>query len=284
MPFVSSREMQEQARHDGYAVVGFAAYNLETVKAAIDVAESLRAPIMIQTTPSTLAYAGIAYMASMVRIRAERATIPVALHLDHGNSLELVQECIAQGFTSVMIDGSGLPYEENVLLTRSVVNAAHAAGVAVEAELGQIGGVEDDLSVDEALARHVDFVQVQDFVQRTGIDAFAPAVGTAHGMYKTEPTVDLLLLERIGQVIAKPLVLHGASGLPDKIVRTAIQTGVAKINIATELKVQFASALRAYLVSHPEESDIRRYMNEAVNAYKEVVASKIRLAAADCRY
>lgn len=280
MSLVSSKEMLARARQEGYAVVGFAAYNLETVKAAIDMAETLRAPLLIQTTPSTLAHAGIDYMASMVKIRAEKAGIPVALHLDHGNSLELVKQCIAHGFTSVMIDGSELPYEENIHLTKSVVEVAHRAGVVVEAELGRIGGVEDDRTVDEEAARHADFALVEDFVDRTGIDSFAPAIGTAHGMYQSVPSLDLSLLGNIAQVVSLPIVLHGASGLPDYLVKDAIKAGIAKINIATELKVQFARSLRSYLVDHPEETDIRKYIGEAVLAYKAVVEQKIRLAGA----
>jgi len=284
MSLVSSLEMLTHARQEEYAVVGFAAYNLETVKAAIDMAETLRAPILIQTTPSTLAHAGIEYIASMVKIRAEEATIPVALHLDHGNSLELVKQCIFHGFTSVMIDGSELPYEDNVRLTKSVVDIAHRAGVVVEAELGRIGGVEDDMTVEEEAARHADFTLVENFVERTGIDSFAPAIGTAHGMYQSIPSLDLPLLTSIGRVIQIPIVLHGASGLPDSLVRESIKKGIAKMNIATELKVQFARALRNYLIEHPDEFDIRKYIGEAITAYKTVVEQKIRLAGADGKY
>lgn len=284
MPLVTTQEMLRNSQNEGYAVVGFAAYNLETVKTLVHTADKLGAPLMIQTTPGTIDNAGIEYLAAIVRIAAEKASIPVALHLDHGESLERVKQCLDNGYTSIMIDGSSLPYEENIKLVQEAVQLAHAKGVPVEAELGQIGGVEDDLSVDEADARYTDPDLAADFVERTGLDSLAIAIGTAHGLYKGEPKLDINRLAEIRKKVSVPLILHGASGVPDHTILQTIQNGIAKINIATELKIPFANGLRQFFIDHPNESDPRKYFKPAQQAYASVVEEKIRLAGADRRY
>ncbi len=284
MTLATTQDMLKKAQLERFSVVGFAAYNLETVQTLVATAERLRAPLMIQTTPGTIDHAGIEYLSAIVNIAARKATIPVALHLDHGESMERVRACLAHGYTSIMIDGSHLPYEENVGLVKEVVAMAHREDVGVEAELGRIGGVEDELSVDEREARYTDPDMAQDFVARTGIDSLAIAIGTAHGMYKGEPQLDLDLLSTISQRVSIPLVLHGASGLPDALIRETIRRGIAKMNIATELKIPFAEGLRAYLHDHPDESDPRKYFRQAQQAYGAVVEEKIRLAGAQGRY
>lgn len=281
MPLVTSRDMLAKAQQGGYAVVGFAAYNLETVRTLVETADMLKAPLMIQTTPGTIDNAGIEYLSALVRVAAEKASIPIALHLDHGDSLDRVRLCLEHGYTSIMIDGSHLPYEENVALVSEAVKMAHAKGVPVEAELGQIGGVEDDLQVDEKNAGYTDPDQAADFVERTGLDSLAVAIGTAHGLYIHEPKLDVERLSAIRQRVSVPLVLHGASGVPDELVRETVRRGIAKINIATELKHPFAHSLRDYFQEHPGETDPRKYFKPAQKAYAAVVEEKIRLAHAD---
>ena len=277
MPLVTTQDMFRKAQQDGYAIVGLAAYNLETVKTLVETAETLKSPVMIQTTPGTIDNAGIEYLSALVKITTEKASIPVALHLDHGTSLELVKLCLEHGYTSIMIDGSALAYEENVALVREAVKLAHAKGVPVEAELGRIGGAEDDLAVAEANAGYTDPDMAVDFVTRTGLDSLAIAIGTAHGLYKGTPKLDLKRLSQIREKVSVPLVLHGASGVPDELVRETIQLGIAKINIATELKITFAQALRQFLSEHPNESDPRKYFKVAQHAYATVVKEKIQL-------
>ena len=280
MGLVSSQGLLTRAQHDGYAVAGFAAYNLETVRTLLETADALKAPVLVQTTGSTIDYVGLPYLAAIVRMVAETVSVPVALHLDHGQSLDRVRAALSHGYTSIMVDGSKMAYEDNVAFVRAAVRMAHAQGVPVEAELGRIGGVEDDLKLEEAEATLIDPDQAVDFVERTGCDFLAPAIGTAHGMYRGAPRLDFDRLDRVRERVSVPLVLHGASGLPDELVGRAVKHSVAKINIASELKAAYGEALRAYLMAHPEENDPRRYFRPAVAAYRAVVEAKIRLAGA----
>ncbi|MCF8566669.1 tagatose-bisphosphate aldolase subunit GatY [Alicyclobacillus tolerans] len=284
MPLTTTVEMFKKARQEGYAVVGFAAYNLETVRTLVETADELKAPLMVQTTPSNIDNAGIEYLAAIVKIAAEKASIPVALHLDHGDSIERVKLCLEHGYTSVMIDGSALPYEENMALVQEAVKLAHAKGVPVEAELGRVGGVEDDLSVDEADARYTNPELATEFVEKTGLDSLAIAIGTAHGLYKGEPKLDFERLSLIASKVAVPLVLHGASGVPDESIRETVRRGIAKINIATELKIPFADGLREYFRENPDGSDPRQIFKPAQRNYAAVVKEKILLAGAANRY
>ncbi|MCL6516660.1 class II fructose-bisphosphate aldolase family protein [Alicyclobacillus sp.] len=282
MPLVRMMDVYARAQRQSWAVVGFAAYNLETVQALVQTADRLGAPVLVQTTPSNIDNAGIHLLAALVRAAADRVSVPVGLHLDHGDSIDRVRQCLEYGYTSVMIDGSHLPYAENVALTREAVRLAHARGVPVEAELGHVGGVEDDMA--EAEAAYTDPDLAADFVEKTGVDALAVAIGTAHGLYRGEPKLDFDRLRAIRKRVSVPLVLHGASGVPDAAIRRAIAEGIVKINIATELKIPFAAALRTYLVENPEDSDPRRYFKPAQSAYAAVVAKKIRLAGAEGQY
>lgn len=284
MPLTTTVEMFKRARKESYAVVGFAAYNLETVRALVQTANDLEAPVMVQTTPSNIDNAGIEYLAAIVKIAAERAAVPVALHLDHGDSIERVKACLEHGYTSIMIDGSGLPYEENVALVQEAVKLAHAKGVPVEAELGRVGGVEDDLSVDEANVRYTNPELAAEFVERTGLDSLAIAIGTAHGMYKGEPKLDFGRLSLIASKVPVPLVLHGASGVPGESIRETVRRGITKINIATELKIPFADGLREYFQENPDGSDPRKIFKPAERNYAAVVKEKILLAGAIGRY
>ena len=284
MPYSTTSEMLADAKSKGYAVVGFSVYNLETAKELVHTANRLRAPLIIQTTPKTIDLFGLEYITAIVRIAANAVGTPVSLHLDHGNSFNLAIKCLEHGYSSIMIDGSHLPYNENVGLVHEVVTRAHAIGVPVEAELGRIGGVEDDLSVEEQDAGYTDPNAAADFVERTGIDSLAVSIGTAHGMYHRPPKLNFELLRKIRSVVPIPLVLHGASGIPDHAIQQAIQSGISKINIATELKLEFATALRDFLSSHPNEIEPRSYLAPALNAYAKVVEHKIALANAVNRF
>lgn len=277
MPLVTSKEMLEDARQNGYAVAAFATHHLEVMKAVVEAAEELDSPVIFQTTPSTIRYVGIDYMVAMARVAAQTSHIPIALHLDHGDSFHTVIECLRAGYTSVMIDGSALPFVDNVALVQKVTEAAHAVGVPVEAELGTIGGVEDEVKVDETDAVFTDPALAEEFVAQTGIDSLAPAFGTAHGVYQGEPKLDFARLDEIHRRVGIPLVMHGASGVPDDRVRESLKYGISKINLSTELKISFAEELRRYLVDHPDESDPRQLFVSAREAVKEIAKEKIRL-------
>ncbi len=280
MGLVSSQGLLSQAQREGYAVAGFAAYNLETVRTLLETADALKAPVLVQTTGGTIDYVGLPYLAAIVGMVAQTVSIPVALHLDHGDSLDRVRDALSHGYTSIMVDGSKMAYEDNVAFVRAAVGMAHARGVPVEAELGRIGGVEDELQVADAEATLIDPDQAADFVARTGCDFLAPAIGTAHGMYRGVPHLDFDRLDQVREKVSVPLVLHGGSGLPDKLVVSAVKHGMAKINIASELKEAYGEALRAHLIAHPAENDPRRYFLPAAAAYRAVVEAKIRLAGA----
>jgi fructose-bisphosphate aldolase class II len=222
-------------------------------------------------------YMNIEYTVAMCKAAAEKASVPVILHLDHGSSFEVVLKCIRAGFSSIMIDASHYPLEENIARTKQVVHACHTLGIDVEGELGRIGGVEDDLSVDEkdaSLARPEEAVRL---VQETGIDALAPAIGSAHGMYKGDPELDFDRLATIRDLTGVPLVLHGGSGIPDEDIRKAISLGVSKINVNTENQVAFTKKIREILGKDENLYDPRKYLGPAREAIKETVREKIRL-------
>lgn len=277
MPLVNTKKMLEDAKKNKYAVGAFNVHNLETLKAVVKAAYEMKSPLILQTTPGTIKHAGEDYIAAMAKVASEKYDIPIALHLDHGNSFELVVKCIRAGYTSVMIDGSMLPYEENVELTKKVVEVAHAAGVTVEAELGSIVGVEDDMYVKEDKSAFTDPKMAADFVEKTGVDSLAIAIGTAHGMYKGEVKLDFERLKEIASLVDIPLVLHGASGVPDELVKKAIALGICKLNIATELKIPFANAIKEVFKNNPDESDPRKFLAPGEKAIEEVVKEKIKL-------
>lgn len=244
MPLVTSKELLFDAQKNGYAVGAFNAENMEMVQAIIAAAEELGAPVIIQTTPSTVKYASTALYAANVRAAAEAASVPVCLHLDHGNSFELCESALENGYTSVMIDGSQKAFEENIALTQKVVAKAHQMGIPVEAELGTVGGKEDDLEAQGGCTLPREALE---FVKRTGIDSLAVAIGTAHGVYKKEPKLDVERLKEICAIVSVPLVLHGASGLSDDAVRECIKQGICKVNFATELRQAYTKGVREAL-------------------------------------
>ena len=239
MPFVTTGEMMKQAQAGAYAVGAFNAENLEMVQAIIAAAEAEKAPVIIQTTPGTLKYAGPECFAGLVSRLARDAKVPVALHLDHGNSYELAEKCTQEGYTALMIDGAKLPVEENIALTRSVVEMA--GSLPVEAELGTVGGKEDGM---EAKPQYTDPDEAAEFVNRTGISSFAVAIGTAHGIYKGEPKLDLDRLSEVRAKVDIPLVLHGTSGVPEDQVRACIARGICKVNYATDLRIAFTEGVK----------------------------------------
>lgn len=273
---VSSKEMLNKARQNNYAIAAFNIHNLETLKATVEAAEEEDAPLILQTTPGTCEYAGIDYLVAMAHTASNKADIPIALHLDHGNSLDLAIKCIDSGYTSVMIDGSMLPFDENVSLVKQVVEYAHKKQVQVEAELGHISGVEENISSSREVL--TDPKEAAEFVNRTGVDSLAIAVGTAHGVYKGKPEIRFDIIQNIRQLVNVPLVLHGCSGVPEEDVKQAIKCGICKINIATDIKIAFADELKKFFVSQPDETDPRKYFKPAIKAVKEVVKSKIHMA------
>lgn len=277
MALVTVAELAQRAAQGGYAVGAFNLNNMEILQAVIEAAEEERSPVILQASQGGLKYAGIDYIVAMARVAAERASVPVALNLDHGTSFEQAMQCIRKGFSAVMVDGSMLEFEDNVALVRRVADVAHAVGVSVEAELGKIGGTEDDIVVAEKDAMMTDPDEAAEFVERAKPDLLAVAIGTAHGVYKGEPRLDFDRLLAIKGKVSIPLVLHGASGVPDDAIRRACQLGITKINIDTELRVAFSSAVRDTLVSNPKEIDPRKILGPAREAMKRVVKEKMRL-------
>ena len=222
MPLVSSKIMLTAAQRGHYAIAAFNIHNLETLKAVVETAREERAPVILQATPGTCRHAGIDFLFAMTKTAAQEADIPIALHLDHGDDVDLAFKCIDGGFTSIMVDGSKLPFEQNVEMVKKVIDYARPRGVQVEAELGRVGGVEEELSVSEYEAAMTEPEKAAEYVERTGVDSLAVAIGTAHGMYKGEPKLDFERLEKIKKLVAVPLVLHGCSGVPDEMVKKAI--------------------------------------------------------------
>ena len=272
MPFVTAGEMLKKAQEGGYAVGAFNAENMEMVQASLAAAEAENAPVMIQTTPGTLMYAGPKCFAGLVSRLARDAKVPAVLHLDHGNSYELAEECAREGYTSLMIDGSKLPFEENIALTRRVV--AMACGLPVEAELGTVGGKEDGM---EAKPQYTDPDEAAEFVRRTGISSFAVAIGTAHGVYKGEPKLDLDRLSAVRAKVEIPLVLHGTSGVPEDQVRECIRRGICKVNYATDLRIAFTAGVKKAIAEQPDAFDPKKYLAAGRNAVEERVRELIRL-------
>ncbi|WP_027417728.1 tagatose bisphosphate family class II aldolase [Aneurinibacillus terranovensis] len=281
---VNTKEMLIKAQKEGYAVPAFNIHNLETIQVIVETANQLRSPVILAATPGTFSYAGRDYIQAIAEVAAKRYDTPIALHLDHHETLEEIKASLELGTKSVMIDASHHPFEENIKRVKEVADLAHTYGATVEAELGRLGGQEDDLVVDEADSFYTDPASAREFVERTGIDSLAVAIGTAHGLYKSEPKLDFDRLAKVREVVDVPLVLHGASGIPFEDVRRCIDLGACKVNIATELKIPFSDALRKFLVENPDASDPRKYMEPAKKAMKEAVIEKITMCKSDGTY
>lgn len=262
------------AQEQKFAVGAFNVYNLESVQAVISAAEKMKAPVIVQTSEKAIAYAGIAELAGLIKTRAKESPVPVVFHLDHGRTHDLLYDCLEHGYTSVMFDGSHLPYKDNIHWTKEVVRRAHRKGISVEAEIGTVGGVEDDVSAEEGLT---DPVTAAEFARETHCDALAIGIGNNHGKPKKGERLHLDVLARIRQTVHTPLVLHGASSTPDDKIKEAIRLGITKINIDTDLRVAFSEAERAVLEKDKEIYDPRAILTPAKEAMEETVMQKIAL-------
>jgi fructose-bisphosphate aldolase class II len=300
MGLVTSTELFKRAQEGGYAIGAFNVNNMEIIQGIVDAAKEEKSALILQVSAGARKYANSIYLKKLVEAAVEDSDLDIVLHLDHGENLDIVKQCIDDGFTSVMIDASHYPFEENVRITKEVVDYAHARGVVVEAELGKLAGVEDAVSVAKEDATYTDPDEAVEFVKRTGIDSLAVAIGTSHGAYKFkgEPKLDFERLEKIGMMLPDtPLVLHcastvlpefvelcnkyggdipGAQGVPEEMLRRAAQMNVAKINIDTDLRLAMTAAIRQFMVENPSEFDPRKYLGPARAAIKGMVQHKIR--------
>lgn len=276
MPLVTTKQLMLAAQKGKYAIGAFNVENMEMVQAVVAAAEELKSPVIMQTTPSTVKYADLAYFYANVKAAAEQVSVPVVMHLDHGNSFELAMRALRIGYTSIMIDGSHSSFEENIAVTKAVVDACHPSYIPVEAELGKIGGKEDDLDGGEGGGYTVPS-EALEFVQRTGVDSLAVAIGTAHGVYKGVPRLDVDRLSEIREVVSLPLVLHGTSGIPDEAVKECISRGICKVNYATDLRIAFSKGVNEVLMENPDTIDPKKYNARGREYVKEYVMNKIQV-------
>ena len=300
MPLVTSKEMFKKAYKGGYAIGAFNVNNMEIIQGIVEAGKEENAPLILQVSAGARKYAQPVYLKKLVEAAVGYSGLPIVLHLDHGDSFEICKACVDDGFTSVMIDGSKYPFEENIALTKKVVDYAHSKGVVVEAELGRLSGIEDAVSVSERDAAFTDPDEAVEFVERTGVDSLAIAIGTSHGAYKFkgEPRLDFERLEKISSMLPNfPLVLHGASsvpqefveicnkyggqipgakGVPEDMLRKAAEMGVCKINIDTDLRLAMTASIRKYLAENPSHFDPRQYLGPGREAIKQMVIHKMR--------
>lgn len=277
MPLVSMKEMLEKAKAGKYAVGQFNLNNLEFTQAVLQAAQEEQSPVICGVSEGAARYmGGFETVVAMVKglMKEYGITVPVAIHLDHGSSFEKCMQAMNAGFTSVMIDGSSLPLDENISLTKKVVEAAHAIGVSVEAELGRVGGQEDDLIVPEEV--YAIPSECEKLVAETKVDCFAPALGSVHGPYKGEPNLGFKEMEEVMNLTQVPLVLHGGTGIPTKDIQQAISLGTAKINVNTENQISSAKRVREVLAEKPDLYDPRKYLGPARDAIRETVIGKMR--------
>lgn len=276
MELITTKQILKQAQEGNYAIGAFNVENMEMVMAVISAAEEMNSPVIMQTTPSTVKYAGLDYFLANARVAASNAKVPVVMHLDHGSSFELAAQALRAGYTSIMIDGSHSDFESNIEISKAVVDMCKPSGVAVEAELGKVGGKEDDLDGGDG-DLYTDPIEAKEFVERTGVDSLAIAIGTAHGMYKGEPKLDLERLSEIRKVVSVPLVLHGGSGIPDWKVQEAIKRGICKVNYATELRIAYTDGINKYLKANPDTIDPKKYNKAGIDEVKKFVIEKIQV-------
>lgn len=282
---LSTREMLLKAQKYGYAVPAFNIHNLETLQVVVETAMELRSPVIVAGTPSTIEeYAGPDYVKAMAEVASNRYNIPIAIHLDHFEDVQAIKKNIDLGFRSCMIDASKHEFEKNIAIVKEVVEYAHRFDTTVEAELGKLGGREDDLVIDEKDAMYTNPDDAVEFVERTGIDSLAVAIGTAHGLYKGKAKLDFDRLKEIREKVSIPLVLHGASDVPDELVKKAISLGICKVNVATDLKIPFSDAVKEFFHDNPKESDPRKYMTPGKEAMKKIVKHKIEVCGSNNRY
>ncbi len=270
------KQMLAVARRDGWAVAAFNPVDYGSMKALIAAATNLEAPVILQTSAKTVKYYGHEPIVSWARELGAATVVPIALHLDHGKDPQMIARCIETGWTSVMIDASDKPYEENLALTKEIVALANKRGVGVEAELGEIGGVEEDVIVAEGKDHNADITQALGFCREVDLAVFAPAIGTAHGFYKREPTIAWNVLEEISNATSTPLALHGGTGLSDEIIQRCIHFGCSKINISTNLKHVFIDSFVTYHQEHPQEYEPLKPLAAQAAAVTALAAEKIR--------
>lgn len=303
---VTTKELFTKALEQRYAIGAFNVNNMELLQSVVEAAEDLKSPLILQVSPSAKKYFQKNYLIKMIEASLQSSSIPLVLHLDHGDSFELCKECIDEGFSSVMIDGSSFDFEKNIEITKQVVDYAHNFGVTVEAELGKLSGIEDDISVENHEAIYTDPNKALEFVRLTGCDSLAVAIGTSHGAYKfkSEPKLDFDRLVKIKELVGQnfPVVLHGASsvlsdlvkinnnfggrienalGVPEEMLMEAIKFGVAKINVDTDIRLAFSGAVRQYLTQNPSEFDPRKYLGIGRQSVKELVKRKIKVFGSD---
>ena len=300
MPLVTTKEMFEKSMKEHFAIGAFNVNNMEIIQGIVDAAAEEKSPVILQCSSGAIKYARIPYLRKMIEASLEEHDIPIALHLDHGPDFETCKMCIDNGFTSVMIDGSKYDFEENVALTKKVVDYAHSKGVVVEAELGKLAGIEDDVNVAEEDSMYTDPMQAKEFVERTGCDSLAIAIGTSHGAYKFKGEAKLRfdILKKVKELIPNtPIVLHGAStvipefvekcnkyganipgakGVPDEMLHEASLQGVSKINVDTDLRLAMTAEIRKVFAESPEVFDPRKYLTPARESIKNTVQHKIR--------
>ena len=300
MPLVNTKEMFKHAYEGKYAIGAFNVNNMEIIQGIVAAAQKEKSALTLQVSAGARKYASPIYLRKLVEAAIEETDLPIALHLDHGDSFEICKQCIDDGFSSVMIDGSALPFEENIALAKKVAEYAHERNVTVEAELGKLAGIEDDVNVSAEDAKFTDPDQAVEFVERSGVDSLAIAIGTSHGAYKFagEPRLDFARLEKISALLPNyPLVLHGASsvipkylemcnqygaaipgakGVPEDMLREAAKWGVCKINVDTDLRMAMTAAIRKVLVEQPAEFDPRKYLGPGRDAIEEIVQNKIK--------
>ena len=302
MPLVTTKEMFEKAYQGGYAIGAFNVNNMEIIQGITEAAQLERAPVILQVSAGARKYAKHVYLTKLVEAAILDTELPIALHLDHGDSFELCKSCIDGGFSSVMIDGSKYSFEENIAMTKQVVDYAHARGVVVEGELGKLAGIEDAVNVSAEDAMFTNPAEVEEFVSRTGVDSLAIAIGTSHGAYKfkpgTKPRLRFDILEEVERRLPGfPIVLHGSSsvpqefvkivneyggsmpdaiGIPEEMLRQAAKMAVCKINIDSDLRLCMTAAIRKHLVEHPDHFDPRQYLKDGRDALRDMVRHKIR--------
>ena len=302
MPLVTTKEMFERAYQGGYAIGAFNVNNMEIIQGITEAAQLERSPVILQVSAGARKYAKHVYLTKLVEAAILDTELPIALHLDHGENFEVCKSCIDGGFSSVMIDGSKYSFEENIAMTRQVVDYAHARGVVVEGELGKLAGIEDAVNVSAEDAMFTNPAEVEEFVSRTGVDSLAIAIGTSHGAYKfkpgTKPRLRFDILEEVERRLPGfPIVLHGSSsvpqefvkivneyggsmpdaiGIPEEMLRQAAQMAVCKINIDSDLRLCMTAAIRKHLVEHPDHFDPRQYLKDGRDALRDMVRHKIR--------
>lgn len=279
MPLTTTDLMLKKAKSGNYAVGAFNAENMEMVQAIIAAAEELNSPVIIQTTPSTVRYASLDLFLANVSAAAKAAKVPVAMHLDHGDSFALAMQALRVGYTSIMIDGSKEILEKNIALTKSVVDACKPSNIPVEGELGKVGGKEDDM--ESSGTGYTDPEEAIEFVKQTGVSSLAVGVGTAHGVYAETPVLNTELISVLRTKIDVPMVLHGASGLSNEAVQDCIGRGMCKVNFATELRIAFTQAIQEYLAKNPKTIDPKKYGAAAREAVKDLVMNRIKVLGSD---